>query len=75
MSVKRCKVHQDLIDEGFDNALSAVEYVMALHRAECQREKRERIEAEVDLVEAELSHARELGFEADALVQNLKRWF
>ena len=68
-------MHQDLIDEGFDTALSAVEYLMALHRAERQREQQERIEAERADVENELSHARALASEADALTQNLKRWF
>ena len=68
-------MHQDLIDEGFDTALSAVEYLMALHRAERQREEQERIEAERADIENELSHARALESEADALTQNLKRWF
>ena len=69
------KMPNDLTDEELDSVLSDVEYFLALHKATLAREEQERNQAEVDLVEAELSHARELGFEADALVQNLKRWF
>ena len=65
----------DLTDEGLDSVLSSVEFFLALHKATLAREKQERIQAEVDLVEVESSHARALGFEADALLQNLKRWF
>lgn len=65
----------DEFAEYFDDVESAVEYLIAIQKAERAQEKQQQLEAERACVERELAQARELESEAIALTQNLKRWF